>query len=45
VLTNVDCRSEMMRFRPQFRALVALQFLIRPGLVMKLRTSIGVPFQ
>jgi hypothetical protein len=35
----------MVRFGAQLRPLLALQFLILPGFVMKLRTSIGVPFQ
>jgi hypothetical protein len=44
-MPNVYGRAEMMRFRPKLRALFPFQFLMRPGLVMKVRTSIGVPFQ
>jgi hypothetical protein len=34
-----------MRFGAQLSTFLPFQFLIRPGLVMKPRTSIGVPFQ
>ncbi|MEA2761403.1 MAG: hypothetical protein QOD47_687 [Gemmatimonadaceae bacterium] len=45
MLTDVNSRVQMMRFRAQPRPLFAFQFLIRPGFVMKARTSMGVPFQ
>jgi hypothetical protein len=45
MLANVNGRVQMVRFRAQARALFAFQFLIRPGFVMKPRTSMGVPFQ
>ncbi len=45
VLSNMHRWIEMVRFGAKLRPLLALQFLILPGLVMKVRTSIGVPFQ
>jgi hypothetical protein len=45
VLTDMDSRIQMMRFRAELRTLSTFQFLIRPGFVMKPRTSMGVPFQ
>jgi hypothetical protein len=45
VLPDMHSRIQMMRFRAQLRTLSAFQFLIRPGFVMKPRTSMGVPFQ
>jgi hypothetical protein len=45
VLADVYRRIEMMRLSSQLSALFPLQLRILPGLVMKLRTSIGVPFQ
>lgn len=44
-MSDVYRRAEMMRFRPKFRALFAFQFLMRPGFVMNVRTSMAVPFQ
>jgi hypothetical protein len=45
VLSNVHRRTEMVRFGAKLRPLLALQFLILPGFVINVRTSIGVPFQ
>jgi len=45
LLSDMDQRIEMMRLGAKLRALSPLQFLILPCLVMKLRTSIGEPFQ
>jgi hypothetical protein len=38
-------RIEMMRLGAKLRALPSFQFRILPCFVMKLRTSIGDPFQ
>ena len=45
LLSDVHSRVQVMRFRAQLGALPSCQFLILPCLVMKPRTSIGVPFQ
>ena len=45
LLSNVNGRIQMMRFRAKLGPLATLQFFILPGFVMNPRTSSGVPFQ